>query len=81
MAFDDFLIKIMLESIITPMAFMKWYFIQHEDKTIGISEEKLERLNRWEKIVTPIRYADRQEDYAELQHELMIKTGLYLEKI
>lgn len=80
MDFDDFLIKLMLESIIPPMAFIKWYCVQHWDKTIGIPEEKLDRLNKFEKIMTPIRYADRQEDYAELQHELMLKTGIHLER-
>lgn len=80
MGFDDFLIKAMLELITPPMAFIKWCCVKHWDKAVGVPEEKLKRLNRFERIVTPIRYADRQEDYAEIQHELMLKTGICFER-
>lgn len=76
MGFDDIFIKVMLESIIPPLAFIKWYCKQHWEKTAGIPKENLERLNKFERIVTPIRYIDRQEDHAEIQHELMLKYNL-----
>jgi len=81
MGFDDLFIKVMLELIIPPMAFLKWYCFQHGEKTFGISEEKWMRLNRWEKFMTPIRPLSPMGVHKEIQDEQTFRRGIYLEKI
>ena len=73
MGFDGLIIKTMLELITPPMAFLKWYLSQHENIIIGISEDKWKKLNKWERIITPLRYPNPQDGHSYMQGDMIIE--------
>jgi len=58
------------------MAFLEWYCFHHWKKTTGISEERWTKLNKFEKLMTPLRYLNPQDEHSYMQGDMIVEKGV-----